>query len=173
MSNVLPKDVQRAVWRVYRARFITAGSLVALVVAVFAGSALLPMYLALHAGDTPTSAAAKALSAETQKDRIEVGRAQLLIATLAPIATASTTPSQAIAAALSLRPAGVKVDAILYSAGAKKEIVLTGFSSTREGVSAYQSALRTDPRFKTVVIPIGDLAGTKEGKFSATIVGSF
>ncbi len=173
MSNILPRDTQRDVWRMYRARFIVTGSLIAIVTAFFAGIALLPMYLALHASDESLSASSQSKNDRGQGDRAEVGRAQLLISALAPMVTSTTSPSQAIGIALRLRPKGVVVDRILYSSGTSKEIVITGDSATREGIHAYQQALQSDRHFKNATVPISDLAGTKSGEFSVTLTGAF
>ncbi len=157
----------------YRARYIVAGSLVAIVAAFLVGIALLPAYLVAREVETSMGASQSTQSVGGKDDRAEAGRAQLIIGALAPVFAATTSPSEVIGAALSLRPPGVFVDRILYSSGSTKEVVLGGHSVTREAISAYQVALKSDSHFKTAAIPISDLAGTKEGRFSVTLTGAF
>ena len=88
----------------------------------------------------------------------------------APLVEATTTPSAALARALSLRPSGVIVDHISYTPGS---LVLAGLSKSREGVGIYRKALAADPTFSSVVVPIGDLAGAQGGRFSMTLSGRF
>lgn len=172
MSNLLPRGAQKALWRMYVGRFILAGSLVAIVSALLAAFALLPMYLALHVGNTgsalPSSSGEK--RPEAQNERIEIARAQSLMTILSPFLSATSTLSSAVEIALSLRPKGVFVDHIRYVSG---EIMIVGAASTREGVSAYRQTLQSNSYFKTVSIPIGDLAGTQGGRFSVTLTGTF
>ncbi len=156
----------------YRARYITVGSLVSLFATLCAAVALAPTFFALYATDSAPSEIAPA-TAQDGKNRSEVGRAQLLISVLAPIFSASTTPSDSIEHVLSLKPKGVTVHRVVYSGAPSKEIVLMGDASDRSSVYAYQQALRADSRYKNVVVPINDLTGTKEGGFSMTITGGF
>ncbi len=62
-----------------------------------------------------------------------------------------------------------------YSAGStgKGEIVVAGRAPGRAEINGYAAALRADPRFGTVSVPIGDLAGAQEGRFSITLAGTF
>ena len=174
MSNLLPREAQRTVWRTYRARFVAAGSLVALGTAFLSGIALLPMYVALHTNDTPSTASSREIkTSEVQAARADVLRAQSLLTTLAPYALASTTPSDVIAVALKLRPKGISIDHIGYTMGAQGELMIVGLAPTREAINLYRQALQADPHFKGVSIPIGDLAGTQGGRFSVTLLGDF
>lgn len=175
MSNVLPREAQRAVWRMYRARFITAGSLVAIATAGLALLALLPSYLALHAAEGRSISAVPSgeKDPKVQNERILIARAQSLLTTLAPLASATTTASDTIATSLALRPKGVTVDHIIYAGGSPGEVVIVGFAHTRDRINAYRQALENDPHFKTVTVPVADLAGTQGGKFSITISGTF
>lgn len=159
----------------YRARFIAAGSLVALAAAGLALFALLPSYLALHAAEGRASSALRSpeKNSEGQKERAELARAQSLLATLAPFASPTTTPSEAIDASLVLRPKGVIVDHIIYASGASGELVIVGTAPARVGINAYRQALESDPHFKTVSVPVADLAGAGGGRFSITVSGDF
>ncbi|PIR84143.1 hypothetical protein COU18_00080 [Candidatus Kaiserbacteria bacterium CG10_big_fil_rev_8_21_14_0_10_51_14] len=171
MSNLLPRDAEKAIWRMYLGRFILAGSLVAIISAALATFALLPMYVALHSdksGAPELSSGEK--RAATQQERSEIAHAQSLVTTLSPFLSAPSTVSVAIETALTLRPKGVYVDRIRYVSG---EIMLVGEASTREGISAYRQALQSNSYFTTVSVPIGDLAGTQGGRFSVTLTGTF
>ncbi len=168
MTNVLPPDAERALGRIYRARFIVAGSAVALLAALLSALSLLPSYLALHADEeTPSEQTERVASAKDQED---IRRTQAILTVFAPLVEATTTPSAALARALSLRPSGVIVDHISYTPGS---LVLAGLSKSREGVGIYRKALAADPTFSSVVVPIGDLAGAQGGRFSMTLSGRF
>src|SRR5438128_1742196 len=109
MANVLPTHIQKELESIRRARFIIAGSLVAIVAAALSVLALLPGYVALHSnGDTNQSTNPHA-SSLGNSDRDSLNRAKLFLTALAPIISATTTPSDTIADALSLRPTGLHV----------------------------------------------------------------
>lgn len=156
----------------YLTRFILAGSLVAIASALLATFALLPTYLVLHTvGDTTASTpSVDRKRSEIQSERAEITRAQSLITALSPFVSSTTTVSGAIGTALALRPKGVSVDLIRY---VSKEIIIVGSASTRDGINAYRQTLQSDPHFKTVSVPVGDLAGTQGGRFSVTLTGEF
>ena len=172
MSNVLPHDAQKAVRKMYISRFILAGSLVAIVCAVLGMFSLLPVYLVLHSTNQvvvpePSSAVN---TADTQHDRAEIARIQSLLTTFSSLAVATTTLSEAVATALSLRPTGVVVDHVQYVSG---EITIVGSAGTRERINAYRQALQSNPHFKAVSVPLGDLTRAQGGRFTATLAGKF
>lgn len=168
MTNVLPPEAERTLWRMYRARYIIAGSSIALLAALLSVLSLLPSYLALHANEETASEQTERVA--SVKDQEDIRRAQGILTVLAPLVDATTTPSAAIARALSLRPAVVAIDHISYTPGS---LVLSGVSKSREGVGVYRKALATDPIFSSVVVPVGDLAGAQGGRFSITLSGTF
>jgi len=170
MSTVLPQEARRAVWRMYRARFIIAGSMVAILAALISAIALVPSYLALTVDAGGTPAANAAASASQQQDRDTIIQTQSLLSTLAPIVSATTTPTGITSEALALRPSGVSVDHISYESGT---IVLQGSATTREAIDAYRQALDADADFTGVSVPVGDLAGAPGGSFSITLTGNF
>jgi hypothetical protein len=51
--------------------------------------------------------------------------------------------------------------------------MIVGFSLARDAINVYRQALQADPHFKTVSVPVGDLAGTQGGRFSVTLSGDF
>lgn len=168
MTNVLPPEAEKELWRMYRARFLIAGSTVALLAALLSALSLLPSYLALHADAESASEQMERVS--SAQDQEDIRRAQAIVTTFAPFVEATTTPSGALTRALSLRPSGVTVDRISYVPGS---LVLSGASKTREGVGAYRKSLSADPLFSAVTVPVGDLAGAQGGRFSITLTGGF
>ena len=156
----------------YRTRFAIAGSFVALSAAALCALALLPSYLALHAGDATNSASSTPQSVANEADRAAIQSIQTMLKTLAPL-TATSTPTSAIIQALSLRPSGITVDHITYSGGNSGMIMLVGSTATREAINAYKQALSADSRWKTVSVPIGDLTGDPGARFSITLSGAF
>ncbi len=173
MSNILPKEAKKAVRSTYRARFIVAGSFTALFVAGLCALALLPSYLALHAGDVagiPMSTSTKAVS---DADRSAIASIRTMLASLSPILVATTTPTVAMTKVLSLRPSTITIDHLTYSEGDPGTIVVTGSAATREAINGYRQALSSDPLFKSVSVPIGDLTGEPGARFSLTLSGAF
>ena len=173
MSNLLPREAQKARWSMYRARFIIAGSLVALAVAALCALALLPSYLALHPGLSTGDASSAPEKVADAKDREAIRRIQSLLGVLSPLVAATTTPTSAITQALSLRPLTVKINHIVYTRGSEGTIMLVGSSAAREAINGYRQALAADPLFKTVSIPVGDLTGAPGGQFSLSLSGDF
>lgn len=172
MSNILPREAKKAVWRMYRVRFMIAGSLVALFAAALCALSLLPSYLALHAAEATRSASSTPQSVANNADRAALLSIQNMLKALSPV-IATTTPTSAIIQALSLRPSGITVDHITYSAGNPGTLVLVGSTATREAIKGYRQALLSDSRWKTVSAPIGDLTGEPGARFSITLSGSF
>lgn len=173
MSNILSLEAQKEIWKAYRARFIVAGSWVAIATAALAALALLPMYIGLHSGQLTARTPLQQKSAETKNERAEVTRTLSLISALAPYISATTSPTELIMSALSLRPQGVVVDHVVYSSGAKGEMRLYGSSGTRDGINAYRQALQSNPLFKTATVPVNNLVGAQGGQFSVTLTGTF
>lgn len=172
MSNVLPKEAKKAVWRMYRARFVVTGSLVALAAAVLSALSLLPGYLALHAAEPESVRSDIPKGGGNETDRATITSIRAMLATLSPI-IATTTPTGAIAQALSARPSAVAIDHVTYTAGNPGKIILAGTTATRGAISGYRQTLATDPLWKTVFVPIGDLTGEPGARFSITLSGDF
>jgi hypothetical protein len=173
MSNLLPQRARKKVWADYRARFVFAGSCVAFVSALLAGTALLPSYLVLRvSGEAPPAPSATAAST-TQEDRAAIQGAQALLTALSPLLKATTTPAQMISAALSERPPGVTVGHITLTSGKPGTMILAGSATDIGAINSYRKTLSADARFSSVSVPVGDLAGTQNGQFSITLTGEF
>ncbi|MDO8576286.1 MAG: hypothetical protein Q7R90_03155 [bacterium] len=172
MSNVLPKEAKKAAWRMYRARFVIAGSLVALAAAGLSALSLLPSYLALHAAGPVNTSLNTAKSASNETDRAALTSIRAMVETLAPL-IATTTPTAAITQALSTRPPAISIDHVTYSAGSPGMIILAGTAATREALGGYRQALSANPLWKTVFVPIGDLTGEPGARFSISLSGDF
>ena len=112
MSNVLPPSVQQAVRSSYQARFIIAGSLIAIACALLAMLALLPSFLVLVISGNASSAAQSSENASATADSAAIAQAQALVMALSPVVSATTTPTDAIGAAIAARPAGVRCSAM-------------------------------------------------------------
>jgi len=171
MSNILPVERKAVVWRMYRARFILAGSFVILCCACIAILAMAPSYFVLvdaAAGVGPQSGQ----NPSTDADRAAVVHTQGLVNALSPL-TGTTSASALIAAALSERPLGITISHVTATTGDPGTVILTGTAATVDAVNQYQRALRTDGRFPGVSVPLGDLAGTENGTFSITISADF
>lgn len=168
MTNVLPPTAAQELWSIQRARFVIVGSVVALAAAVLAAVALAPGYVVLRTVAVP--AAGPAVSEEMAYDEQAVERARAYLQAMTPIVGATTTPTEMLGTALALRPVGVLIDRISYRDGS---IVLSGSATNRERVDAYQKALVSDSHFTSVAVPVSDLVGNEEGRFSITLSGNF
>jgi len=166
MSNVIPQEARKEVARLYRARYLLAGSLVALCVATGAALALLPSYLALHATVPPAQPQDEL--ALTQDDRREVVEAQALLRALASFAT--TTPVDALLTTLARRGEHVRIDHFAYTPGT---LLVGGTADTPTALDAYRKTLAAEQIFAGASVPVSDLVGSKNGSFSMTLTGNF
>src|SRR6185369_10950878 len=103
MSNLLPETTRRALNSEYRARFILAGSLVAIVSAVYAAIALSPSYGVLFM-TRPEALEKASLAQKSKTDTTDVATGQFMVTQLSAVATASSTISTTIMEALEKRP---------------------------------------------------------------------
>jgi hypothetical protein len=166
--------MRRDVEHFERARFILTGAVVALVCAGVALLLLLPSYLAILFDMHNVAPAFTPVSpAQQTSDNNAIAHTNALLSVLAPIAAASSTPTDTILDALSLRPSGVRIDQITYNTGTPSTIMLSGSADTNSEINAYQTALSADPHFASVSIPVGALVGTDGGRFSITLSGTF
>ncbi len=172
MSNLLPEKNRQSIRREYLARFILAGSFLAIGLAFFAILALSPSYGVLYMTRPATIAQATQIK-ESKTEELDVARAQSLLIQLGPAASATSTVSRAIEIALSGRPAGVHIDTISYKAGADSTILLSGVADTRGVLDKYRTTLQADSRFSSINLPVGDLIGIKGGRFTITLAGKF
>ncbi len=155
-------------------RFMIVTALVLLACAGISFLVLLPSYFVIsNDAVSPLSAPAANLTAESASSTATLARAKSLLGTLAPLIAATTSPTEAIASALALRPAGVSVDEITYIAGATSSLMIVGSAASNGDISAYRLALGTDPLFTSVMVPVGALIGTDGGRFSITLSGQF
>jgi len=177
MANVLPIRAQKDTWRFYRARFLFVGSVALLAAALVALLALAPAYVVLrieeHALSGNTPLVMLPASAQDRTDRTDITRAQTLLVQLSPVASSTTTSLDALNAAMQARPSGVVLRSLSYTTGKESTIVITGEAPGGAAISAYRTALSADARFKTVSVPISDLAKTQRGTFTITLTGAF
>ena len=156
----------------YRIRFMVAGALVSLLAAGLCALAFLPSYLALHAADTARPESNTSQSVTNGTDRTALLSIQASLKALSPLISTST-PTDVITQALSLRPSGISIDRITYSAGNPGTILLGGSAETREAINGYRQALSSDSHWKNVAVPIGDLTGEPGARFTITLSGIF
>jgi hypothetical protein len=175
MSNLLPEKTLQGIRREYRERFILSGSSLAIGAAVFTALSLSPTFSVLFISRPATQAQANQLQ-QSKMDSADITRAQTLLAQLAPVSTASSSVTNAIAAALTQRPAGVHIDDIVYNtgaAGSPATIALGGATDSRTGINKYRGNLQTVHSFTSVKLPVDDLVGAQGGRFTITLSGNF
>lgn len=171
MSNLLPIPERKRVWALYRARFLIVLALILMALALLAGLALVPSYIALEIVAPPPSDAAPTHTANAP-DPAGLARAQTIMRVLLPALSATSSPSSLIATVLAAKPTGVTITQVTYSTLSGSSLTLSG-SGTRDKVSAYRDALAGDPQFTSVSIPVSALVGSGEGRFSLTLTGAF
>ncbi|MCR4281193.1 MAG: hypothetical protein NUV88_02585 [Candidatus Kaiserbacteria bacterium] len=178
MTNVLPKESLENVWTSYRSRLILVGSVVFLAIAFLAHLALLPAYIALRIEKSAQNQSAVVpappdTNPQDKANKNDITRAKALLTGITPIVSASSSPTEAIGVALSLRPKGVTLESINFVSGQNGSITLIGDSAGREGINQYREALSKGGYFKSVSVPVGALVGSEGGKFTLTLTGNF
>ena len=174
MANVLPLDAQKRVWRLYRARFMVALSILIFALAVILGLSLIPSYLALSLATSPTRDVPETARAQPA-DAAAIARAQALIGQFSPSLTSTSSPTALLRKAIEARPAGLTLNHLSYQAGqqsATGEIILVGHAP-REKIAAYRNALTSAKTFSSVSLPVAALVGSDNGRFSITLRGDF
>ncbi len=154
----------------YRARFVIAFSLVALALALVAALALVPSYLALRVAAPPVASVAS-VPKGSGTDTVAMARAQALLHKVKPLLSSTSSPTEIVRTALSARPKGVRVDHVIYIAGAAGQMTLAGTAS-REDISAFRDELGKISLFTGVSVPVGSLVSS-EGRFSISLSGIF
>ena len=153
-----------------------AGSMVAIVVAAIAFGIFLPSYvlLATQLRENQQVATSTSISAAQQaQDNAQLKHVNGLLQLFGPALAASSSPADVIATVLAMRPAGVRVDQVIYTAGNPTSLIVNGSADTNIEISDYRSLLATYPTFTSVSVPVGALVGTDGGRFSLTIFGKF
>lgn len=172
MSNVLPPQQQKQAWRWHRTRFVLAGALFALGAAALSALALLPSYLALSVAENANAPTVRT-SKPNPEDSAAILKAQTELNALAPFLATTTSPTDAAATALGVRPSAVTIDHLAYTAGSPSTLMLSGSATSRETINTYRQALQSSGRFAHVSVPVGDLVGAASGRFSITLSGTF
>ncbi len=174
MANVIPEKMRHDIARFERARFILVGAAAALICAGIAFVLLIPSFLMVVIDTGQATPDSTIVSSKQQtSDAGALAHTNALLAVLAPIAQTGSTPTAIIADALALRPAGVRIDQIMYHAGSPSTLMLTGAADTSGEINVYQTTLSADPHFTSVSIPVGALVGADGGRFSITLAGAF
>lgn len=168
--NLLPDMVRKQVAAGHRRKALLVGASLFLFVACVALLALLPAVLVVsEQREVDDFAALESRSEQLRKDRIEAQEAQSLLAALSPVATSTAVAERVVKEALSLRPSGVFVNAIAWSSGDARTLVLSGMSQNREALNTYRARLEESGLFQRVAVPVSALVGSLSGFFSVTL----
>lgn len=168
MTNLLPLEAEKAMWRTYRSRFVIVGSLVLLALSGLALCSLIPGYIAIRLA-APAAIEMPRAERDGSDDPVSIRRTQALIETMAPLLSPTSSPSVALREALKEKPRGVTVDRVSYSTG---RIVLSG-EGTRENIDAYRNVLVANKTFSAVSVPVSALVGRDGARYSLTLTGEF
>jgi hypothetical protein len=167
MANIIPRQSQKRLWKALRARFIIVLSVLLIVLAIVGYLVLIPSYLALQFAAPPASSEPASAGGASVEATASIGRSQAILAALAPLAAASTTPARLIGEALSEKPAALSVDHISYVAS-DGTIMLSG-TGPRDAINAYRDLASKNPRFSSVSVPVSAFVGEGD-HFSMTII---
>lgn len=170
MANVLPKESKQKILLAQRARFIFAFSSVALAVAFICYFALMPSYLALVFGGAKIETNDKAATS-TPPQAVILRETKAMIASLIPVVSATTTPTQILQTIFSSKPPGVTIARINYSSAKQGTIVLSGSAVRATEIEMFRTALDDSQHFESVSIPVNALVGSNNGAFTITITG--
>lgn len=172
MANILPPDAEKKMIELSRARYIIVSSTILIIVACIVAGALLPSYLVLHFNPGSIAVPNTITDSEISADKQALIGSQSLLNAFAP-SVAVVTPSDAIRVALSLRPQGIHVDHISYTAGKTGTLILQGYADTTDAINAYRTVLLSSKHFTGVDVPVGVLIGSANGRFDVTLSGNF
>lgn len=171
MTNLLPLTRVRHIRFFYLTRFVKVFGLLLAGAAVCALLSLAPALWVFTVESRIGTEVPNSFDAATrQKDRLMLISGSGYIDILSPIVSATTTPSEAIAHALALRPHGIVVDHIAYTQGT---ITLGGSTLEPALLDRYRLMLLADPLFPKVAVPVDALVGASNGRFTLTISRSF
>lgn len=167
MTNVLPLEAQATLWRMQRARFVIALCIMLSAAALVALLGLIPSYIAVNAAVVEPESNTEVTTAATDIKTLK--RAQALATFTAGMLAPTTTPLQAIEAALAAKPAQVTIERIRYAGGTNRQVQIAG-TAGREQLAGYRTALQSVPLFSSVSIPVGSLVSAQEGSYSLTLI---
>ncbi|HEY4517031.1 MAG TPA: hypothetical protein VJG64_03735 [Candidatus Paceibacterota bacterium] len=174
MANVLPKESRKHLRRLQRSRILLAIAYAVFAVSLTVFVALLPAAIILYSASRAGSTSTSQVQSPSDDDRAALQEVRELVFVLKPVFTATTTPTQVIQHVLSLKPPTIAIDHITYTpADGAGTIALSGTSQTPSALNAYRSALAADSRFANVSVPVGDLIGSDDGRFTMTIKGTY
>jgi len=174
MANLIPENIRGEMRGHSQARFVLSTAVLALIVALVAALLLVPSYVILSVhGSMHPGAVATLSQADRTADQAAVTHTNNAIAILLPLIHASSTAVGILQQAVSLHPAGVRIDGISYTSGTPASLMIVGSADSPSLVSAYRTALAANPIFDSVTVPVGALVGTDGGRFSITISGTF
>lgn len=174
MSNLLPEHAEESVVRANLARLGVGVGFVLLAAAGAAALSLVPSYITLRAETNVLKASMLALKDPAGNDetgRDEIARARAEAASVASMGEAKVVP--AIETIVEKRPQGVHIKTVVFVRGAQNTIVVSGIAPSREAIAAFRDALKNDPRFTSVSVPLDELAGGVDGSFHITLGGVF
>ncbi|MBM3272189.1 hypothetical protein FJY94_02825 [Candidatus Kaiserbacteria bacterium] len=174
MANLLPVPVAKQNMFDHEARFAALGATALLVFGLVAIIVMMPSYVAVSSTDSATSTD-PALAEQAKQDEAAIARAQALIEQFSP-AAAPSAKGAAIAAALVLRPRGIRIQSVTYSAGMSGQastLQLSGTAEANQEIEAYRRLLAAAGPFTSVNIPVTALVGTTRGEFTVTLTGTF
>ena len=172
MSNVLPPEGLHTLRKENRARFFLVGSLALMLCAAIALLALMPGYATMRAGASGDEAqGGPSLADKAEKE--EISRAQVLVNDLYAIASSTVSVFDILDPIIRARPSGVVLKSISYKRGTPGMITLIGSAPSREQITAYRDILAKSPHVENASVPIQNLTGRDDGRFTITLSGAF
>lgn len=157
-------------WIFYRTRFMIAGSIGLILVAIIALVSIAPSYILLIVNRPQIHEVESQKVTDTTDDRAVAQKTKALLSDLAPILEEDYLPTELIEKALAVKPQGILIDRIRYASGdGLPSIVIAGTTNVRGQAEQLRKALEGTQLFERVSIPVGDLVGANGNQFTVTL----
>lgn len=182
MFNLLPEQEKKEILTEYRIRRLIIASIFLLVLGFIAVISLLPSYLlssakVVEGKDSVAAIERSSIVAEEPALQSSLQVANVKLSALTP-ASANSLASvlDAIGAA---RSEHIRLNGILFTRGAPgagvatDTIQLSGVAKDRDSLSAFEDALKANPLFTSVDLPVSNFAKDQNEDFSLSLTGSF
>ena len=176
LTNLLPIDRQRALYREYLVRLGVVSLSLVIVLTFIAAVLLIPTYLFLasiaHTKEARLASIESTLSSSEEEDL------SVQIETLSENATTLSTLSNGVSASglmrslLTIARAGVTLSGFIYTPAVDKNagtLKVSGIAETRSALRAYQLALSSAPFARAADLPVSAYAMDNNIAFTITV----
>src|SRR3989344_3256231 len=177
MFVLLSEQNKKDLLRQYRLRITSTVAFLASTIFLISIALLLPSYFLLNAEKVRLEGETENFSKHISKKNSEglINTLNDIKSMVALVVPEETKIFSTIKTILARRPSSVLINSFRYTRGDGKEssLVLEGMAASRNSLISFSKNLKTDPLFKSVDLPISNLARESDVKFTMTIIGKF